>query len=112
LIDRLGDVFVTPRFQPTHDIPAIGTRRDQDDGHERQGLIGFETLANLKAVHLWHHDVEQDEVRKLAARAGQSLLTVTGHDKIITARLKQSPKDLAIGLVVVGNEEEGWLAHV
>jgi hypothetical protein len=69
-------------------------------------------MADLKPVHLWHHNVEKYEVWHLAEGAGESLLAIICEDKIITAGLEQSPEDLAIGLVVVSNENQGWLAHI
>ena len=68
VVDRLGQVLVAARIEPGHDVVRIGLRRDQDDRHERQAVLRLELPADLEAVLAGHHDVEQDEIRRLRAR--------------------------------------------
>ena len=45
------------------------------------------------------------------ARAGQCLFAVGCHDEIIAVRLQPPRKDVAVRLVVVGDEDQGRLTH-
>ena len=72
LVDRLGQVLVGAGLEAGDDVLGIGLGGDQDDRHERQRRVGLEPTADLDAVQLGHHDVEQDQVRTARARAAAS----------------------------------------
>ncbi len=76
LVDGLGQIFVGPRLEPRDDVPRVGFRRDEDDRHERKRRIVLQQAADVEAVHLRHHDVEQHEVRNEGPRCGERLLAV------------------------------------
>ena len=69
LVYRFGQVFIGTHVQASNDVLGVRARRNQDDRDERKALVGLQVAANLEPVHLGHHDVEQDEIGKLFARA-------------------------------------------
>ena len=78
LVDRLGQIFVGARFEPGDDVLGVGFCGDQDDRHERQIGVGLQLPADFDAVELRHHDVEQDQIRKLLRGRGNRLLAIGG----------------------------------
>jgi hypothetical protein len=76
LVDRLGEVFIRTRFKTGDHILCVRLGRDQNDRDERHGDVGFEPTADLHAVELGHHHVEQNEIGTVLARRSQRLLAI------------------------------------
>ena len=62
LIDGFGQVLICSGFEARHRVLRIGLRGDQDDRHEGRRVIGAQPAADLDAIELRHHHVEQDQV--------------------------------------------------
>ena len=101
LIDRLGQIFVGPGLEPCDHIPGIGPGRHQNDGHERQLGILLEPAANLDAVDLGHHDVEQDQIRGPFSRGSERFLSVGRLHELIAVWRKPCAENVAVRLAVV-----------
>jgi hypothetical protein len=101
LIDRLGQIFVGPGLEPRDHIPGIGPGRHQNDGHERQLGILLEPAADLDAVDLGHHYVEQDQIRGPFFRGSERFLSVGRLHELIAVWRKSSAENVAVRLVVV-----------
>jgi len=111
LVDGLGEVFIGADLEARDNVLRIAARGDQDDGDEGEALVGLELAAHLEAVELGHHDVEQDEVGQERAGLGQGLRTVGGHCQPVAVDLEAAREDVAVGLVIIGNEDQWRLTH-
>ena len=65
VVDRLGQEVVGARLEAAHPIGGIGQGRDHDDGDVPRLRVRPEPLGDLETVHARHHDVEQNEIRRL-----------------------------------------------
>ena len=61
--DGLGDVVHAAGFQRRNEIFRLCQARHEDDGDMRRFRHRLEALGDLKAVHAWHHGIEQHNVR-------------------------------------------------
>ena len=111
LVDRLGQIFVGARLEPGDDVLAVGLRGDQDDRRERQIGIGLDLPAGFDAVDLRHHDVEQDQIRMMLPGGGDRLLAIGRFDELVALPPEAGAEDVAIGLIVVDDENARWLVH-
>ena len=72
--DRLGQKIVGARFEAAHAVGRLVERGHHDDRNVVRRRIGLEPPAHFEAVHVGHHDVEQDEVAFGALADRQRLL--------------------------------------
>ncbi len=78
--------------------------RDDDDWNRPPGLVAAELGDELEAVHLRHHQVEQDDARRDVAQALERHLSVLRlHDRV-ALRLEHAPEELPEPGVVVHDE--------
>jgi len=61
---RLDDVIVGPEVQAKHHVGLLSLRRQHQDRHIES--VRAHRPADLKAIHLWQHHVQQDQVRNTA----------------------------------------------
>ena len=61
-IHRFGDVICGAQLETVFLIRGLVHRRQEDDRHIFGRFIFLQSAADLVAVHLRHHDVEQDQV--------------------------------------------------
>ena len=66
-VERLGDEIVGPGLQAPDAVLRFLQGGDHDDRDDGGGLVGPEAAADLVAVDLRQHDVEEDQVRMLRA---------------------------------------------
>ena len=111
VVDRLGDVLVAAGIEPGHDVDRIGLRGHQDDRHERQARVRLELPADLDAVLARHHDVEENQIRRLCPRDGERLVAILGRDHLVALARQAGLQDLEVGRVVVDDQDPGGLAH-
>ncbi|MNR07380.1 hypothetical protein D3C85_1234960 [compost metagenome] len=65
--DRLGDVVHRAEVEALLLVGLLGLGGEKHHRDVRRGRIGLEQPADFVAIHLRHHDVEQDQVRLRAA---------------------------------------------
>ena len=111
LVHGLGEVLVSSGVEPGHDVLGVRLGGDHDDGHEGQREVGLELTADLDAIHLGHHDVEQDQVRELLAGHGQRLLPVGGRDDVVALSREPGLQDVHVHGVVVDHQDERRGSH-
>ena len=104
--------FVGAGIETLDHVAGFGLGGHQNDRRERQRRVRLEPPADLDAVELRHHDIEQDEVGPLLARHRQRLFAVAGVQHLIAARLQPRRQDVAIGLVIVGDQDAGGGVHL
>ena len=75
--EGLGDVVIRAQFQAGDLVGLLQAGGQQDDG----GLAFLAKCADeLKAIHLGHHDIEQDEIGLLVTGGVEGVLAVVGDD--------------------------------
>src|SRR5581483_535544 len=73
---RFVDKVICACVQAIDSIFDFVKRRYQDDRNSAQFRIGFKGTAHLKAVHVWHHHIQQHKIGALMASTCDSLNTV------------------------------------
>ena len=111
LIERLGQVFVGTRLKAGDNVLGVGLRCHQDNGDEGQLGVSLDALAHFDSVDLRHHDVEQDEVGMMVARRGDRFFAVGRLQKLIAMRPQPRAQDVAVGLVVVDDQNARRTMH-
>ena len=60
---RLGDVIVSSEFQAKNAVHFIGPGRQKQNGSARQRRCFANLTAELKAIDIGQHDIENNEIR-------------------------------------------------
>ena len=60
--DRLGDVVHSAKFEAQALVVGFGPGGQEHDGNVARVRVGLQPATDLIAVHLRHHDIEQDQV--------------------------------------------------
>jgi hypothetical protein len=84
-------------------------RGDEDDGDAAGVLARLQALADLDAVHVGHHHVEQDQVRLLLLDVIERLEAVVGGDNPDALTFQFALQELDVdGLVIDDQNRRGW----
>ena len=86
---RFRHVIVRAEFQSNNAIDLLRARRQHQDWNVARGCIALEQFANFESGHFRQHQIENDEVRLLRARFGQTGGTVGGRRNHEPAGLAQ-----------------------
>ncbi len=105
VVDRLGQEVVGTAFQAAHAIVRIGQRGHHHDGDMLGLLQGLEPPAGLEAVHVRHHDVEQDDVRCLGAGERDRLLAAACQRHLVVFAPELGFEQLPVREHVVHDED-------
>jgi hypothetical protein len=70
-----------------------------------QPLVGLDPAQHLVAVHVRHHDVEQHGVELTLAHQAQRVAAVAGGDDVMALASEAAGEDVAVGRVVVDDEQ-------
>ena len=70
----------------------------------RHCSVSLEPAAGLEAVHLRHHDVQQDEVGLHAGQHLERLLAVCGDTDLVAFALQNGRQGLDVGGRVIDNQ--------
>ena len=86
-------------------------------GQPTDGAIGLQPAARVEAVHLRHHDVEEDQIRDRALRDGDGVLAASRGEQTVAVALERLIEDLEVGGIVVNQQDLGpvsflWLHRV
>src|SRR5271157_2077545 len=60
---RFADVVNSPESESTNFVLRILKRRQVYDRYAASSLTLLQTAAYFKPVHLWHHDIQKDQIR-------------------------------------------------
>ena len=105
--DRLGQKIVGAGFEPAHAVGRLVERGHHDHRNVMRGRIGLEPPAHFEAVHVRHHDVEQDEVAFGALADRQRLLAAHRRDDVEIFGRQPRFQQLDVGRHVVDDENAG-----
>ena len=104
--EGLGEVVVGAQIEAVDLVLILPTRRQDDDGH---GGELAHPLRDGKAIHPWHHDVEQHEIGGVRLDLFERRLPIAHRDHLIALELevaRDQPQDLGI---VVGGQNRRLL---
>src|SRR4051812_11806406 len=62
-VDRLGEVGVRAGAKTPLDVRCFASRGRQDDDRRATPSTRTEALKHLHAVHSWHREIQDDEIR-------------------------------------------------
>jgi hypothetical protein len=91
--ERLGDVVVGAQLEAAHAVPLLAAGGQHD--HRDVDPAAPQLAADVPAAHARHHDVEQDQVGRLAGRPPQPVLAVQAHRGLVAleAQVVLEPAD-------------------
>ena len=105
--EGLRQVVVAAELEPEDTVDLLVLRGEKDDRHVRAAP---QPPADLGAVELRHHDVEDDEVGRLAGEALERLLAVGGLDRAEARLREREGDDLADVGVVIDDQDRRHVA--
>ena len=85
-VERLGHEVVSAGVDATQPAGRVVERRDQDHRYQPRGRILFDGPAGLEAVEMRHHDIHQDEIRRLATDGVERFGAISGPPRRMTIR--------------------------
>src|ERR1035438_2005754 len=106
--EGLGDVIVRAQFQAADNVILLPLGGEHDDGHVQ--LAGPGSPADLIAIDLRQHQVQQQQVRRFLQQGIQSLLAVPGGADHIALSFKVVLQP-AQQCRIVFNDQDGFGAH-
>ena len=74
--------------------------------------IAFEALANLDAIHLGHHDIQQHQVGLMGTGQFQRCFAVSGGENVVAVHRETRLQDVHVHRLIVHDEELRWCFHV
>src|SRR5882724_7592447 len=108
--ERLADVVVGPQLQADDAVDLLAAGGQHDDGHPGGRAVPLQQTGELQAVHPRQHEVEQDEVRRLAADRLQAAVPPAGGLDGETLLLQVVLQDLGdVGLIF--DEQDAFVGH-
>jgi hypothetical protein len=93
------------------ELLLFAARGDHHDRQEARGLVVAEPPADLVAVHLRHHDIEQHEVDVAPAGERKRLCAGARADHFMAARREHGLEQADVLRQVVDDEDPRRLAH-
>src|SRR4030095_6989877 len=70
---RFGDVVISAQLEPNDSVDLLASSSQHQNGNAARRGLQAESAANLKAVNVRKHDVENNKVRRLLLNKIQSL---------------------------------------
>jgi hypothetical protein len=106
--ERLRDVIVGAELETQHLVDLVVARSQHDD---RDVATSPQLLADLEAVHLRQHEVEDDEIDSVLIEPAKRLLPIVRLDHAVPVALERIRQQLLDGLLVVHEEDGGGVGH-
>ena len=104
-VERLREVVRRAELDGSRDGLDLVDRRDHDDRNRPEHRVGAHPLEDLEAVHLRHHDVEEDEVDRPRGQRLEGGASVHRGLDLVAERLEAAHQKVSIDLGVVDDEE-------
>ena len=98
-------VVVGAQFEARGDAVDLVDRGDHHDRKVLPPRVALDRAQHRDAIHLRHHDVEKDDVERVAAKHAQGLTSALGHQHRVPLVHQPAPQQLAIVGVVVDDED-------
>src|SRR5690606_11180200 len=109
-VERLGDVIVCAQFQPGDLVAALVLLCQKDDG-DMAGAGGLaQFAADIVAVHIGQHNVEDDQMRKLLAGGRQRIAPARGDLDFVALPGKVNPQHVG-NIKIVFDDGDSTFIH-
>jgi len=109
-IKRLGDEIDGAQIDAAGVVSGIVQAGEKDDGQIPGGRFTAQMLADRKAVHLGHHDIEKDQVRAAVASQSQGIGRFGGADELVIGAAERGGQHLQAARFVI-DEQDGGARH-
>ena len=106
-VERLGQVVVGAELDAAHHAVDVVERRDHDHRNVAQPGIVLEAAQHREAVHLGHHDVEQDQVDRFAGQPVEGVPAMDRGHRLVLEQLQLLRQHVAIERLVVDDQDAG-----
>ena len=106
--ERLRDVVVRAELEPEHLVELVVAGGEH---HDRDAALRPQALAHLEPVEPRQHHVEDDEIDRLGIEARERLVAVARLDDAVSVPLERIGQELLDGLLVVDEQDGGWIRH-
>jgi len=103
--EGLPDVVVRTLREPDHGVGLLALRGQHDHGRLGEARVRAQAPADLEAADARHHQVEHDEVGRLAARHFERLLAVGGGQDVELLAPQVECEDVDEVLLVVHDQD-------
>ena len=103
-IEGLGQVVLGARLDTADDAVDLVDGRDHDHRHPVHPRVGLEARQHLEAVHVRHHQVEEDQIEILGLHLRQRLAPAIGRADAMAEADAPPGEQIAVGLDVVALE--------
>jgi hypothetical protein len=111
-VEGLRQVVDRPELEPLNDALHIILGGEKDDGNVARLRIGLQPATDLVAIHVWHHDVEQDELKRARRGPLQRSLSVGRELEGVPLIPQDVGQELdVLGLVVDDQDLEAVACH-
>ena len=109
--DRLDDIVDRAELQAAGLVLGLTHRRDEDHRDAGGDRVGLEPPTDLVTIHPRHHDIEQDQVRRMGRDHRLQGLLATARDHQAVIGLQQPRDDIDVGGLVIDDQDSGAGFH-
>ena len=111
LVKGFGEIILRAQFDPFDHAAQIGHGRDDDHRNVAPFGLGLQLAQNLKAIHLRHHNIEQDQIRLFRGHLRQRLSPIGRADGGIAQIVEFLLQGINIKGFVIDDQDFGRLVH-
>lgn len=86
------------------DIIRLVSGRDKNDRDGRRAWVLLEFAADLKTVDVWHHHVQQDQIRHVGSGDPEGDFTSRGEQNLVSLGFEDFSQNLQVGRNVVHDQ--------
>ena len=104
-VDRLRQIVLGAELDRAHDVVDALERRRDHDWHVAQRQVAPELLQHLEPIHLWHLEIEQQQVERLPPQHLERHPSVLGRGDAVPHELQIARQQQPVDLVIVDDEE-------
>src|SRR3990172_1625575 len=111
--EGFGDVVIHfGDMQPQHLVDGLGLGGDHNDWDLAQLFVGLDTLIDFPAVHVRHHQIEQDQVGAFAAYRLQPFSPAVGAHHGESPATENQPDEVDhLGLILYAHDPQVFVRH-
>ncbi len=84
-----GKKVVSPCFECLDHLIQLRQHRYQHNRNVFERSVMLNSTTHLKAIHHWHNEISDDEIRLVQVRSLESFLAIGGNCDLITIFLEQ-----------------------
>ena len=105
-VERLGQIVGRPHLDAAHDAVRFVQGGDHDDGQPLRPGVVLDARKHLIAVHVRHHDIQQDDVEGLLGQCAQRFSSARRRDGPVALFLQAAGQNVPVLLVIVHDEHQ------